>query len=319
MIRLLSPAVAALAGRPYVLLTLTSVMWASNLLIGHLAAGLVPPLMFCFIRWGCVFLILLPFAWNDLRRNRAEVLRHAPILIVLGLTGMGLNTGMSFTGLQETEALNALLIQSAAPLLIGAWSFALFRDRLRPGQIVGILISLTGVVVIICRGSWLVLETLHPNHGDLLVVGALTVYALYSALLRKAPRLSPVALLCCIAFVGWVALALPFWWEYAGGARMVVSPISVGMVAYVTLLPSLVAFLFYNRGVQLVGANRAGPFFHLVPLFGSVGAILFLGEQLQAYHVAGYGLVLCGIALATWAGRRAKRLGFLSPSLRGEG
>ena len=204
-----------------------------------------------FIRWGGAFFVLLPFAWPHLRREWAVAIRHWRILTVLGLSSITINTVMSYTGLSSTTAVNALLIQSAAPLLFGLWTFILFRDRLTPRQMFGIALSLSGVVVILCRGSLEVLIGFHPNPGDLFIFGALVVYSFYSAMLRKRPPLSTPSFLAAVIFIGWAGLVPGLWWETARGVPVVFTWTTAALMAYAVFLPSLIALLFYNRGVEL--------------------------------------------------------------------
>ncbi|HVV93787.1 MAG TPA: DMT family transporter [Hyphomicrobiales bacterium] len=300
-------AAAALYDRPYLLLTLTSLFWAGNQVSGRVLATALPAFALSFVRWGGAFFVILPFALPHLRREWPIVVRHAGILVVLGLSSITINAAMSYTGLSMTTAVNSLLIQSAAPLLFGLWTFILFGDRLSPHQLAGIAASLVGVVVILCQGSLAVLLAFRPNPGDLFIFGALVVYSFYSAMLRKRPPLSTPSFLAAVIFVGWAGLVPGFWWDLHTGVPIVFTWTTGALIAYAVFLPSLIALLFYNRGVELVGANRAGPFFHLIPLFGSALAIVFLGESLQPYHFAGYALILCGIAVATWAGRPLRR------------
>jgi drug/metabolite transporter (DMT)-like permease len=293
--------------RPYLLLTLTSLFWAGNQVSGRVLATALPPFTLSFVRWGGAFFVLLPFAVPHLKREWPIVIRHAGVLAVLGLSSITINAAMSYTGLSMTTAVNSLLIQSAAPLLFGLWTFVLFGDRLSPRQMAGIFASLIGVVVILCHGSLAALLAFRPNPGDLFIFGALVVYSFYSAMLRRRPPLSTQSFLAAVIFVGWAGLAPGMWWDLHRGVPIVFTWLTTALIAYAVFLPSLIALLFYNRGVELVGANRAGPFFHLIPLFGSALAIGFLGEELKAYHFVGYALILCGIAFATGVRRPLRR------------
>jgi len=175
----------------------------------------------------------------------------------------------------------------------------LFGDRLTWRQACGIAVSLTGVVIIISRGSLDVLVGIGINRGDVWILIALLVYAYYTAVLRKRPPMHPLSFLA--VGMGWGALLLlpGVAWELAGGQTMVLDAVSAASVAYVCLFPSLLGYLCLNRGVDLIGANRAAPFMHLVPVFGSVMAILLLGEHFEMFHAVGYALVFSGITIAT--------------------
>jgi drug/metabolite transporter (DMT)-like permease len=190
-------------------------------------------------------------------------------------------------------------LQSVVPLFVALWSFILFRDRLSVRQAIGILLSLAGVIVIVCRGSLEVLLTIAFNRGDLWFVVALLIYAFYQAMLRVRPPIHPLSFLA-VGMGGGAVLLLPAMaLEIAAGQSMVFDFVTASSLLYVCIFPSLLGFLFLNRGTELIGANRAAPFIHLVPVFGSVLAISLLGEQLQFFHAVGYLLVLAGITLAT--------------------
>ncbi len=285
--------------RPYLLLTLTSLFWGGNIVLARYIAGHVPPIAVSFVRWTVAFLILLPFAWTHLRRDWSALRAAWPVMTALALAGIALPNTMGFYGLQFTQALNALLIQSTGPLLIGFWTLVMFRDRLSLAQASGILISLVGVVVIICKGSPETLRTVTFNSGDFWIVGSLLVFGFYSALARRRPAVHPLSFLIFNIGLGTIMLAPLYAAEISSGYTMTLDLTTLGTIAYVAIFPSLLAYLFFNRSVELVGPNRAAPFMHLTPFFGSVLAIALLGERPQLFHLAGYALILAGIAIAT--------------------
>lgn len=292
---------------PYLLLCLTSLLWAGNLVLGRYVAGHVPPLTLALLRWAGATLIVLPFSLPQLMRDLPQIRAHFWSLLLLAATGISCYNAMSYYALQYTQALNALLLQSVAPLLVGLWSFLLFRDRLSLGQTAGILTSMCGVLLIISRGDMDTLLHLKPNIGDVWIVVALVIYAFYAAVLRIRPQIGPLSFLTVIMALGAVLLA-PFGVsEYLSGYRLTFDGTTLLAAAYAMVGPSLVAYLFFNRAVELVGANAAAPFLHLMPVFGTALAIIFLGEQVAWFHLAGYALVITGIALATMAARNARK------------
>lgn len=296
----------ALFDAPYVLLTLTALLWAVNIVLGRFIAGHVPPVSLALVRWAGATLILLPFARKQLLRDLPIIRRHFWLLVLLAATGIACYNAMSYYGLQYTEAVNGLLVQSTAPLMVALWSFVIFRDKLSLGQAAGVITSLCGVIVIISRGSLDTLLHLAPNVGDVWILVALVIYAFYAAILRKRPALGPLSFLAVIMAFGAVLL-IPFaLWEFSTGHVLHFDHVTLSVLAYVVIGPSLVAYLFFNRAVDLVGANAAAPFLHLMPVFGTALAIVFLGERMAWYHVAGYALVIAGIALATLSARAAK-------------
>jgi drug/metabolite transporter (DMT)-like permease len=184
-------------------------------------------------------------------------------------------------------------------LFVALWSFALFGDRLTLRQAGGICVSLSGVIVIICHGSLAILLGIAFNRGDVLFVIALVFYGFYTAMLRKRPPIHPLSFLAAGMGGGAVFLIPAVIMEIAAGRTMAFDAESILSFAFICIFPSLLGYLFLNRGIELIGANRAAPFIHLVPVFGSVLAIVLLGERFELYHAVGYGLVFTGITTAT--------------------
>ncbi len=285
--------------QPYLLLSLTSLFWSGNVVLGRFIAGHIPPITLSFIRWAGACVILLPFAARPLAHDWPIIRKRAGLMALLALTGFSAYNTMAYYGLQYTSAINGLLLQSVAPLFVALWSFVLFRDRLTLRQACGICISLSGVLVIVCRGSLDVLFAIAFNRGDMWFVIALLIYAFYAAMLRVRPPMHPMSFLAVGMGGGAVFLAPAMLLEIASGRTMVFDITSLVSIAYVCVFPSLLGYLFLNRGIELVGANRSAPFIHLVPVFGSVLAIVFLGERFEVYHAVGYALVFAGITIAT--------------------
>jgi drug/metabolite transporter (DMT)-like permease len=288
-----------LNNQPYLLLSLTSLFWAGNIVLARHVAGHVPPLTLSCVRWIGTFLILLPFAWPHLKRDWPVLRAHLPLLVFLSAIGFAFNNAISYWAMQYTQALNALLIQSAGPLFVALWSLVLFGIRLTGAQLAGITISLAGVLTIILRGDFAALTSISFNKGDLMFASSLVSFGLYSALMPRRPVTHPLSLIsfttCCGAL-----LLLPFAvWEYTTGFALKFDLPTMATLAYVVIFPSTLAYLFFNRGLALIGPNRAAPFFHLVPVFGSAMAIVLLGEQLKLFHLAGYALVLAGVVIAS--------------------
>jgi drug/metabolite transporter (DMT)-like permease len=288
-----------LSNQPYLLLSLTSLFWAGNIVLGRHVAGHLPPMTLSCIRWIGALFILLPFAWPHLARDWPVLWARLPLMIGLSATGFAINNALAYWALQYTQALNALLIQSSGPLFVALWSLALFGVRLTWAQLAGIAISLAGVLTIILNGDWTALASVKFNKGDIMLAGALASFGLYSALMPRRPVTHQLSLITFTTGCG-ALLLLPFAiWEYSTGFTLKFDTVTVATVIYVMVFPSALAYLFFNRGIALIGPNRAAPFFHLMPVFGSAMAILLLGEQPQLFHLIGYGLVLAGIVIAS--------------------
>jgi drug/metabolite transporter (DMT)-like permease len=288
-----------LSNQPYLLLSLTSLFWAGNIVLARYVAGHVPPMTLSCIRWIGAFLMLLPFAWPHLKRDWPAMRARLPLMVLLSATGFAVNNALSYWALQYTQALNALLIQSSGPLFVALWSLALFGMRLTWAQLAGITISLAGVFTIILRGDPGALAGIQFNKGDVMFASAVLAFGLYSALMTRRPKTHPLSLISFTIGCGAVLL-LPFSvWEYSTGDVLKFDLLTASTLVYVVIFPSTLAYLFFNRGITLIGPNRAAPFLHLVPVFGSAMAILLLGEQPRLYHLLGYVLVLAGVVIAS--------------------
>jgi drug/metabolite transporter (DMT)-like permease len=284
-----------LANQPYLLLSFTALCWAGNAIVGRLAAGHIPPVTLAFLRWSMAFLIILPFAWKHLKRDWNAIRGHLGTMIVLSLTGIGAFTTLQYWALEHTQALNTLLLQSAAPLFVAGWSLVLLGIPLTLAQAGGIALSLIGVLVILLHGDLTALAGIALNKGDVIFTVALVIFGLYSVLSLKRPAIHG------LSFVGFTfgcgaACLIPLWiWEMCTRPLMQLDTPNLLSLLYVAVFPSTLAYLCFNRGVQLIGANRAAPFFHVVPVFGAAMAMVFLGERPQAFHVIGFALVLSGV------------------------
>lgn len=283
-------------------LALANLLWAGNIVLARGVAGVVPPVALAYWRWTGAFAISLPFAWRHLRRDAPMLARHWRMMLLLSATGIATYNTMSYIALTRTSALNVLLLQSVQPVLIIVWAMVLFGEWPSARQGMGVLVSLSGVAVIAGRGSAAVLFGLRLNPGDVWILGGLAIYGIYCVMLRRRPAVHPLSFLSAAMGTGSVMM-LPFYLtERAGGARIHASTHAFLAMGYMAVFPSFVAYLLFNRGVELIGAGRAGQSMHLMPLFGSLLAVGFLGERFHAYHAAGIALIATGIVLASWRG-----------------
>jgi drug/metabolite transporter (DMT)-like permease len=285
--------------RPYLLLILAVLFWSGNFIVGRAFHSEIPPVALAFWRWvGAALLVTLP-ALPHLRRDRRALLQHWPAVLLLSTLGIAAFNTLAYSGLQNTEAINAFLLQSLMPVLIVLLSFVIFHEKVTKLQSVGILVSLCGAVTIITRGDADILLSLSINRGDLLVFAAVICYAGYTVMLRKRPHVHPLAFIATIFWLGSFIL-IPFYlWETLTVATLELKPASMLAIGYVMVFPSIVSYLCYNRGVELIGANRAGLFIYLMPVFGSLMAVVFLGEIFCWFHGLGILLIGAGIYLAT--------------------
>ncbi|MEP7083265.1 MAG: DMT family transporter, partial [Betaproteobacteria bacterium] len=280
----------------YVMLTLAPFFWSCNWIVGRGLSADVPPLAMTFYRWLFAIVILAPFALPRLRSDMPIVRRHWKALLGLGVIGIGTHNALAYLGLRYTTATNGVILNSFIPVMIVALSWGVLRVRLAPLQVGGIVVSLAGVLTILTRGSGAALGGFHLNGGDLLIILSMAMWSVYTIALRfRPPGMHLLSFLLVIACIGDIAI-LPFYvLESALGHPMQWSAAAAVAITGIALFSSVLAYIFWNRGVEQVGANVAGLFVHLMPVFGVVLAWAILDERLEPFHVAGVALILCGI------------------------
>jgi len=285
---------------PYAGLVVTMLCWAGNWVVGRAIREEMPPIALNFWRWAVALLILAPFALPRLSGKGAVLRREAPILFGLGATGVALFQVLIYLGLRSTTTVNAVLMNSAAPLFIILCAWILERDRASPRQILGMLISLCGIVVIMERGDFGALADFRFQTGDLVILAAMPVWGVYSVLLKRRPReLDGLGLLFSIGTAGLLLLAPAYAAETLWFRAPTASLASAGAVFYVALFASLLAYFCWNYGVAAVGPNRSGFMIHLLPVFGTLLGMAINGESVYRYHFVGIGTILLGVLLAT--------------------
>jgi|SRR5882724_361171 len=292
---------ARLYGNAYLLLALASLFWSGNHIMGRAIAGHVPPIAIGTLRWLLAAALLWPFVRHRVARDWPLIRPRLPAIIYLSLLGGALFGTLQFVGLQYTTALNTSVMNSLAPVLIVAASAVMFRDRLTARQGVGIAISLLGVVVIISRLDPAVISGLAFNLGDVIILVNMGLWGIYSASLRLRPPIDGLSFMFLFALISGIAMLPLFCWEMTTDYVLQPTLLTFAAVAFVTLFSTIGAFVFWTRGVELIGPNRAGVFLHLVPIYSALSTGILLGEPLRIYHVIGFVLILLGV----WcAGRR---------------
>jgi drug/metabolite transporter (DMT)-like permease len=289
-------------GSASLLLCSASLFWALNPIVARAVHHLVSPLGMAFWRWVVAMGVGMIFAWPHLVDDRREILREWKMLALLGIGAFAL---VVYWGLQYTTATNNLMMQGAMPSMILLLSTLVFRDKITPGQLVGTLVSLAGLLVIVAQGSMANLLAMTFNRGDAAALFGVFLYSLYSTLLRKRPAIHQLSFLVTLFGVGAASIALPYSLEIAQGHYMAARAEVVLAILYVGIFPSLLAYFFFNRSVDLIGISRASIYMNLPPIFGVGLAILLLGERLAPFHLVGAVLVASGVFLATRRGAEA--------------
>lgn len=283
--------------RPYGLLALAALCWAGNFVVARGVIEILPPVAFAFFRWVAALIFILPFARRPLAADWPAVRARAGILALLALLGISAWNALLYTAVHTTTAVNAALIQASMPAFIAALSALFFRERIRAVQWAGVLLGFAGAAVIVLRGDLRHLSRLGFVLGDLLMIAAVGCYALYSVLLRKRPAIHPLSFLAATFALGAAGLLPAYLWELLRTGPFALTRAAALSILYVALFPSIVAYFCWNQGVAGVGANRAGLFMNLIPVFAAALSIAFLGEALQAFHLAGMALIACGMSL----------------------
>jgi drug/metabolite transporter (DMT)-like permease len=295
----------------YVLLPLAALCWAGNHIVARAAGGHVPPASLAVLRWVLIVLVVLPFALPHLRDDWPRLKRNSRLMLLFAITGGGAFGTLQFVALHFTTALNMGVVGSVAPAFIVAASWLLFRDRLSPLQLLGVAISFTGVLAIVSRLDLARLASFSFNGGDLIIIANMVLWAIYSACLRLRPDIHHMTFMLAMAVVAGLG-NVPFaMLEYAFDYRLQATPLTVVTLLYSAFITTLLAYVAWNRGIDIVGAPRASAFLHTIPLFSAVLATTILGETIEAYHIVGFALILGGVTLAARpsAGQKAAHRG----------
>jgi drug/metabolite transporter (DMT)-like permease len=284
---------------PYLLLALASLCWSGNHIVGRAMAGEVPPVGVSMLRWLLPLVVLWPLARPHLTRDWPLMRKHWGVMLWLSITGGSLFSAIQYVGLQYTTALNVSVFNSLVPILIVAVGALLFQDRIGALQLAGIATSSIGVLVIIAHGQIDTFRQFAFNWGDLIILFNMMIFAVYAVYLRLRPQINGWSFMFALAAIS-VVTTLPFAiWEALAGTTFKATWLTFGAVAYVSIFPSVIAFAAWNRGIELIGANRSGPFLHLVPIYTAVIGTTLLSEPLALFHVIGFGLILTGVWLAS--------------------
>lgn len=291
------PAVATYAA--YLLVLIPSIFWASNVVVARAVVQSTPPVAMTFWRWAGAILVLAPFAIPKVIEQRALLRQHWKALLVFALLGIvGFNM-LVYLALPHTTAVNATLIQGCIPAAVLCTSWVLFRTKVSARMIVGTVASFVGLLVVISTGDASVLTSLRFNHADLLMTGAIWVWALYIALQKRMPAaIDPLVFLFATAVIGECFIGLLLVSEVAGPMGFEPETWKIGALAYIAVFPTAIAYYLWNQGIAKLGPNAGAQSQYLIPVFGAFFAMTFLGESFHWYHGVGITLILWGIYMA---------------------
>jgi len=281
----------------YIFLLFATLFWSGNFIVGKAASLFeIPPFTLNFYRWLFAWLILAPFTFKEIIEKKKYILDNIKLIIILGITSITLFNSIVYYSLNFTNVISGVLMISTIPVMIIFFSWIFKIEKTNIYQIMGVVFSLLGVMVIITKAKLSLLFNLNFNKGDIWMVTAMFSWAIYSALLKKKKHeLSQIALLQTIITMGLIFLLPIYIVEMKMGYLATLNLPFVLTLTYVVLFPGLASFLFWIKGIAIIGANRAGIFLHLMPIFGAVMAMIIFGERFMFYHFLGAIFILSGI------------------------
>jgi len=286
--------------KAYIMLVCATLFWAGNFMVGKLAyLENIPPMTLVFFRWSLVWIILLPFTYKEVLKNKDIILNNLPLLFFLALTSVGLFNSFTYLALVHTQVINASLFNTAIPAMIIFLCFLLKIEKTNKFQIFGLIISVLGIVSIITKLDLNILLSLNFNKGDLIMIGGVITWGLYSSFLKKKkftlPLLTLVHVLCTF---GLIFILPQFLYELSQGLTVKLNINLVYTLIYLALFPSIGSYYCWAGAVAIIGANRAGIFLSLIPFFSTIMAIIFFNEQFKFFHLIGSVLIILGLFLS---------------------
>ncbi len=284
----------------YVLLVLTTLFWSGNFIVGKAASGYdIPPFSLNFYRWLFAGLILLPFTFREILHKRVYIFENIGFFIILGITSITIFNSTVYYSLYYMQVISGVLMISTIPVWIMFISSILGIEKTNKFQIFGVILSLLGVLFIITKSDLNIIKNLAFNRGDLIMASGMFAWALYSALLKKKKyEISQITLLEVVIVTGLVFLIPIYILEMNFGNKIEIGKPFILTLSYVVIFPGLASFFFWIKGIGIIGANRAGVFLHLMPVFGSIMAIILFDEKFMIYHLLGAIFIIAGITLS---------------------
>ena len=284
----------------YLILILTTIFWSGNFIVGKAASTYeIPPFSLNFYRWFFAWLIIAPFTIPEIIEKRNYIIKNYKLFIVLGVTSITIFNSIVYYSLNFTQVISGVLMISTIPVMIMLFSSILKIEKTNIFQIIGVIFSFVGVIMIITKANFEILKNLDFNKGDITMVIAMFSWALYSTLLKgKKYELSQISLLQVVITFGLVFLIPVYFIEYQIGFRIDLELPFILILTYVVLFPGLASFLLWIKGISMIGANRSGVFLHLMPILSAIMAMIFFSEKFMFYHILGACFIITGILLS---------------------
>ncbi|MDA9645042.1 DMT family transporter [bacterium] len=284
----------------YIFLLLTVTFWAGNFIVGKFASFYeVPPFSLNFYRWFFAWLILAPFTIPEIIKKKEYIINNYKLFIILGITSITIFNSIVYYSLNFTQVISGVLMISTIPVMIMFFSSILKIEKTNTFQIIGVVLSFVGVIIIITKANFEILKNLDFNKGDITMVVAMFSWALYSTLLKRQKyELSQISLLQVVISFGLIFLIPVYFIEYKIGFRINLDQPFILILSYVVLFPGLASFILWIKGISLIGANRSGVFLHLMPILSAIMAMIFFNEKFMFYHMLGACFIITGILLS---------------------
>jgi drug/metabolite transporter (DMT)-like permease len=287
--------------KAYLMLTLCAFFWSGNFIVGKFATLYeVAPLTLNFFRWLIVWIILIPFTFIDILKNIKVIKKNFYSLLLMSITSISVFNSVVYYSLNFTQVLNGALMISIIPVLIVFISFIFKTEKINFSQIFGLILSATGVIIIITRLDFAKLINLDLNKGDLWLLVAMLSWAVYSTMLRThKTELKYLSFMSVIVSFGLIFLFPQFLFEFYNHQIVRFNIPVFFITSYVVLFAGLASYILWNKAVVIVGPNKAGIFLHLMPVFSSFMAIFLLNEKLMNFHIIGAIIIIIGIYLSS--------------------
>ena len=286
--------------KAYFMLVCATLFWAGNFIVGKFAFfSNVPPMSLVFVRWSLVWLLLLPFTYKEIIKYKEVIFKNLPLLLFLALTSVGLFNSFTYLSLVYTQVINASLFNTAIPAIIILLCFIFKIEKTNKYQILGLIISVLGILSIITKLNLEILLSLSFNKGDLIMIGGVISWGLYSSFLKKKKFTLPLlTLVHVLSTLGLIFIFPQFIFEFSQGQRINFNIELIYILIFLALFPSIGSYYCWAGAVSIIGANRAGIFLSLIPLFSTIMAIFFYNEQFKFFHLIGAILIIIGLFLS---------------------
>jgi len=289
-----------------VLLALAAtLLWSGNFIISRAVNKDIGPVSLAFYRWLTASIIIAPFAFKRLNEEKKVVIANYRYLIFVSLTGIALFNTFVYVAGHYTSAINMALIgTTSSPIFATIMAVVFLKEKLSRYRVIGMVVCISGILMLISNGSWSKLAAFHFSKGDLWILAGAFAFAIYNVLVRKKPTsISAINFLFIIFSIGTLML-FPFYLrELIYEAPTNWNPILIGSIVYLGLGTSAIAFLCWNLAIQKLGAGRTVLFGNLIPVFSIIEAVILLGEKMTSAHIISGIIVVSGLAIANLKGK----------------